>query len=99
MVGGRLVAAVNEERFSRRKLEVGFPSRSISVCLEIAGLRAADVDVVAASTSDLAKTLSRLWPATRERHYLLRRRLCRAGPVGRLQKRAKYWITEIGSSG
>ena len=99
VVGGRLVAAVNEERFSRRKLEVGFPSRSISVCLEIGGLRAADVDVVAASTSDLAKTLSRWWPATKERHYLLRRRLCRPGTVGRLQKRAKYWITEIGSSG
>ena len=98
LVGGRLVAAVNEERCSRRKLEVGFPSRSISVCLEIAGVGAADVDVVAASTSDVAKTLSRWWPAMRERYYLLRRRLRAPGVLGRLQKRTKYWITEIGPS-
>ena len=98
LVGGQLVAAVNEERLSRRKLEVGFPWRSIEACLDIAGLRTADVDVVASSTSDVAKTLSRWWPATRERYYLLRRRLRTPGVGGRLQKRAKYWVSEIGSS-
>ena len=31
--GDRIVFAVNEERLSRRKLEVGFPFRSIRACL------------------------------------------------------------------
>ncbi len=38
LVDGRLAAAVNEERLSRRKLEIDFPARSIAACLEIAGL-------------------------------------------------------------
>ena len=54
---GRLRFAVNEERLTRRKLEVRFPTRSIEACLASADLRAEDVDVVAASTTDPAKTL------------------------------------------
>ena len=98
LAGGRIVAAVNEERFSRRKLEVRWPSRSIETCLEIGCIRAADVDAVAASTSDLAKTVGRCWPAAKERYYLLRRRLKAPGRLDGLQKRAKYWVTEVGST-
>lgn len=98
LVDGRLAAAVNEERLSRRKLEVGFPSGAIASCLDVAGVRAADVACVALSTSDFAKTLSRWWPATKERYYLLRRRLRPRGRLDGLQKRAKYRITEIGST-
>ena len=36
VVGGQLVAAVNEERFTRRKLEIRFPVHSIECCLQIA---------------------------------------------------------------
>ena len=60
---GELRFAVNEERLTRRKLEVCFPTRSIEACLTYAGLRPEDVDLVAVSTSDPAKTLGRLWPA------------------------------------
>ena len=44
---GTLVAAAEEERFSRVKHDFGFPSRAIEFCLEQAGIRGADVDYVA----------------------------------------------------
>lgn len=93
IVDGRLVAAVNEERFTRRKLEIGFPRQSIAACLAIAGLDARDVALVAASTSDVAKTLSRWVPSTKERYYQVRRRKARPGPMAQLTRRAKYSIT------
>ncbi len=43
---GRLVAACAEERFTRVKGQGGWPGSSIVACLERAGARAADVDVV-----------------------------------------------------
>lgn len=98
LVDGRLAAAVNEERLSRRKLDVGFPARSIAACLDIAGLDVADVDIVAASTSDVAKTLTRWCPSMKERYYRLRRRLAAPSVAAALQKRAKYRLTEIGST-
>jgi carbamoyltransferase len=44
---GRLVAAAEEERFSRVKHDFGFPSRAIQFCLDEARVRGADVDYVA----------------------------------------------------
>jgi carbamoyltransferase len=44
---GMLVAAAEEERFSRVKHDFGFPSRAIAFCLEQAGIDGRDVDYVA----------------------------------------------------
>lgn len=44
---GVIVAASQEERFSRRKFDARFPTASIRSCLEIAGLEPAEIDVVA----------------------------------------------------
>ncbi len=43
---GDLVAAVEEERFSRKKHDYGYPAQSIQFCLESAGIEAADLDYV-----------------------------------------------------
>ena len=43
---GRLIAASEEERFSRRKHDASFPRQAIRFCLEQAGIRAADLDYV-----------------------------------------------------
>jgi carbamoyltransferase len=94
IMDGRLVAAVNEERLTRRKLEVCFPARSIALCCQLGGIRPGDVQVVGASTSDVAKTLSRIAPASKERYYRFRRRLVDPGPFAALTRTAKYWITE-----
>jgi len=42
-VDDRLVAAVNEERLSRRKLEGGFPARSVAEVLRLGGVAPTDV--------------------------------------------------------
>ena len=47
VVDGRIVAAAQEERFSRRKHDAGFPTSAIRFCLEHAGIAPADVDAVA----------------------------------------------------
>src|SRR5438093_11056907 len=47
VVDGTLVAAVEEERFSRLKHVAGFPAQAAAWCLRDAGLTAADLDHVA----------------------------------------------------
>ena len=44
---GNVVAAVEEERFSRKKHHIGFPYQAIDYCLDEAGIRLADVEHVA----------------------------------------------------
>src|SRR5262249_8075338 len=41
---GRIVAAVQEERFTRIKQDAGFPRRAIEYCLSAGGVTPADVD-------------------------------------------------------
>lgn len=91
---GRLVFAVNEERLTRRKLEVSFPARSIAACLAHGGLTPAAVSVVAASTTDPAKALGRVWPRSKERYYAVRRRKSRPGLLAALVRGVKYRMTE-----
>ena len=43
---GHLIAAAEEERFSRVKHDFGFPSRAIQFCLDEAGIKGSDVDYV-----------------------------------------------------
>jgi carbamoyltransferase len=47
MVDGRVLACVSEERLSRRKNDDVYPKLAIERCLAVAGLRSADLDVVA----------------------------------------------------
>jgi len=44
---GRLIAAVEEERFNRVKYAAGFPSAAIRYCLDAAGITLKEVDHVA----------------------------------------------------
>jgi carbamoyltransferase len=43
---GRIVAAAQEERFTRKKHDAGFPRHAVAYCLREAGLTLADVDYV-----------------------------------------------------
>jgi len=47
LVDGRLVAAAEEERFSRIKHDFGFPTRAIRFCLDRGKVSGADLDYVA----------------------------------------------------
>jgi carbamoyltransferase len=44
---GRLVGAAEEERFSRKKHDAGFPERAIQFCLDSGGIQGRDLDVIA----------------------------------------------------
>jgi carbamoyltransferase len=52
---GRLIAAVEEERFSRKKHDSGFPERAIRYCLEAGGMNAQDLDQVVFYEKPFAK--------------------------------------------
>jgi carbamoyltransferase len=43
---GRIVAAAQEERFSRKKHDAGFPRNAVAYCLREGGVRLAQIDRV-----------------------------------------------------
>jgi carbamoyltransferase len=55
---GRIVAALEEERFCRIKHVAGFPTMAMRTCLEMAGATPADVDVFVVARAKRAH----LWP-------------------------------------
>ena len=46
VVDGKIVAAVQEERFTRKKHDDGFPTNAIASCLDLAGLEPGQLDYV-----------------------------------------------------
>src|SRR3989339_2048420 len=94
--GDKVLIAVNEERLTRRKLEIKFPEKSIIACLNYLNLAPSEIKNVAVSTYDFAKTIARYYPKLKEDYYLIRRRKKSPGGVSSFKKRAKYKITEIG---
>ena len=55
LVDGRLVAAAEEERFSRKKHDSEFPLRAIHFCLGTGGITAGDLDYVVFYEKPLTK--------------------------------------------
>src|SRR5256885_3412436 len=46
IIDGEIFAAAQEERFTRRKHDSGFPANAAQYCVRAAGLRAVDIDYV-----------------------------------------------------
>src|SRR5947199_9729785 len=55
VVDGRVVAAAQEERFTRTKHDPGFPTRAVEYCLREAGLSPGQLDYVAYYEKPLTK--------------------------------------------
>jgi carbamoyltransferase len=55
LVDGTIVAAAQEERFTRVKHDAGFPSRAARYCLEAGGIEAKELDYVAFFDKPLVK--------------------------------------------
>jgi len=91
-----IVYAANEERFTKRKLEVNFPHNSISAALKYAGIKPADVEQVAFSTVEFTKTLERIFPSMRENYYQFRRRKILRPRFENFRHNLKYFMTPIG---
>src|SRR6201993_2088998 len=62
---GKLVAAVEEERFNRVKYAAGFPAAAIRYCLQAAGITLAQVDHVAVPRNPYARLGTKLFYALR----------------------------------
>jgi carbamoyltransferase len=62
---GRLVAAVEEERFNRVKYAAGFPAQAIAYCLKEAGLKLEEIDHIAVPRNPYARIGTKLWYAVR----------------------------------
>ena len=101
---GRLIAAVEEERFNRFKHSAGFPAHAIRYCLEAAGIKPEDLDHVgisrdpsahlhkkilfAASRAGLQQIKDRLGNAAKVRD--LKDELARAFGVSKKSLRARF---------
>ncbi len=55
VVEGKIVAAAQEERFTRKKHDAGFPAHAIESCLDEAGLVLSDIDYIAFYDKPLIK--------------------------------------------
>jgi carbamoyltransferase len=62
---GRLIAAVEEERFNRVKYAAGFPKQAIRYCLKEASLTLSDIDHVAVPRNPYARLATKLIYALR----------------------------------
>src|SRR5260370_25933297 len=60
---GRLIAAVEEERFNRVKYAAGFPAQAIRYCLKEAGLTLFDIHHVAVPRNPYARLGTKLFYA------------------------------------
>src|SRR5258708_20245849 len=57
---GKLIAAVEEERFNRVKYAAGFPAAAIRYCLQAAGITLKDVHHVAVPRNPYARLATKL---------------------------------------
>ena len=55
VVDGRIVAAAQEERFTRKKHDPAFPSNAVAYCLKAGGVPVAELDYVAFYDKPLLK--------------------------------------------
>jgi carbamoyltransferase len=92
----RILFASNEERYTKRKLEIKFPYNSIAAALSYTGIKPNDVEAVAFPTLEFTKTLSRILPYQQEVYYRFRRRKMLKPRLEGLMHYAKYGMTSIG---
>jgi carbamoyltransferase len=62
---GKLIAAVEEERFNRIKYAAGFPAQAIRYCLQEAGITLTDIDHVAVPRNPFARLATKFFYAVR----------------------------------
>ena len=93
---GNIIYAANEERFTKRKLEMKFPYNSIRAALDYAQIKPADIENVAYTTTEFTKTLERIYPRMKEKYYLFRRRKIPKPRFEGFMHNLKYSMTGVG---
>ena len=92
----RIIYAANEERFTKRKLEINFPTNAINAALRHARIRHSDVTEIAFTTTEFTKTLERIFPQMKESYYKFRRRKMLKPSFENFRHNLKYTVTSIG---
>ncbi|MDT7896468.1 MAG: hypothetical protein YPKNTGVA_000249 [Candidatus Fervidibacter sp.] len=73
LVDGELVAAVEEERFTRVKHTAGFPAHAVRYCLQAAGVTIQEVDHIAIPRNPRARLVQKLLYAVKLPKFALER--------------------------
>ena len=73
VVDGKLIAAVEEERFNRVKYAAGFPAQAVRYCLAAGGISLADVEHIAIPRDPWARWATKLRYAMRMPRFALER--------------------------
>ncbi|MGD0728680.1 MAG: carbamoyltransferase C-terminal domain-containing protein [Candidatus Micrarchaeaceae archaeon] len=92
----QIIFAANEERFTKRKLEVDFPYHSIHAALTYAKIKPGDIEHIAFTTTEFTKTLERVFPGMKESYYQFRRRKMLKPRFESARHNLKYTLTTIG---
>jgi len=92
----QIIYAANEERFTKRKLEVNFPFNAIKAALAYAKIKPDDVEHIAFTTTEFTKTLERMIPSMKENYYQFRRRKMLEPRFVNARHNLKYTLTGIG---
>lgn len=95
---GRIKVAINEERLTRRKLDIGFPVYSIKACLRYMKLRPENINHIACCSSQFSRVLARSLPFLDKNFYNFRRRAKKKPRFEKSRRLVKYRMTEIGSN-
>lgn len=74
---GRIVAAAQEERFTRKKHDANFPVEATKYCLELAGLSIGELDAIVFYDKPFLK-FERLWKPI---YHSLQRVFARLSPL------------------
>jgi carbamoyltransferase len=91
-----ILFAANEERFTKRKLEINFPQHSIEAALKHAKIRHHEIEHIAFTTTEFTKTLERMIPGMKENYYQFRRRKIQKPSFEHARHKLKYSMTTIG---
>jgi carbamoyltransferase len=94
---GKLIAAVEEERFNRVKYAAGFPVAAIRYCLKEAGITIADVDHVAVPRNPWARLGTKLLYALRMPRFASERAKVLKQFVGIPEAMAQAFDTDVQS--
>lgn len=89
---GDIKVAINEERLTRKKLDIGFPQNSIKACLENLNLRPSDIENVATSGTQLSRIVARQFRFVDENFYKFRRHLIPKPRFEKFNRFFKYWL-------
>lgn len=93
---GKVLYAANEERFTKRKLEINFPKHSIHAALLHAQIKPHEIEHVSFTTTEFTKTLERVFPGMKENYYQFRRRKVPRPSFEHARHKLKYGLTNIG---